>query len=74
SKKDDVIDLAVGISVLVKVGDRVEKGQPLFVVHARDEASLDIAKASLADAVKILDEEHPRLPLFYGLVTGDSGH
>lgn len=71
SKKGDAIDLAVGISVLVKVGDRVEEGQPVFVVHARDEASLTVAKASLIDAIKIMDEEQAPLPLFYGLVTGD---
>jgi pyrimidine-nucleoside phosphorylase len=71
SQKGDAIDLAVGISVVVKVGDRVEKGQPVFVVHARDEASLTRAKANLVDAIKIMDEEHAPLPLFYGLVTAD---
>jgi pyrimidine-nucleoside phosphorylase len=71
SKKGDAIDLAVGISVLVKVGDRVKGGQPMFEVHARNESSLARAKASLADALKIKDEEHAPLPLFYGLVTGD---
>ena len=70
SKKGDAIDLAVGISILVKVGDRVEKGQPMCVVHSRDESSLTGAKASLADAIKIMDEEHAPLPLFYGLVNG----
>jgi pyrimidine-nucleoside phosphorylase len=71
SKKGDVIDLAVGISVLVKVGDRIEEGQPVFVVHARDESSLAGAKVSLVDAVKIRDEEQAPLPLFYGLMTAD---
>jgi pyrimidine-nucleoside phosphorylase len=71
SKKGDAIDMAVGISVLVKVGDRVEEGLPVFVVHARNESSLARAKASLADAIKIKDEEHAPLPLFYGLVTAD---
>lgn len=70
SKKGDAIDLAVGISVKVKVGDRVEKGQPLFVVHARDESTLREAEQSLAAAIKIMDEKCAPLPLFYGLVSG----
>jgi pyrimidine-nucleoside phosphorylase len=71
SKKGDEIDPAVGISVLVKVGDRVEDGQPLFVVHARDEASLGVASEQLVNAVKIADQAKDPLPLFYGLVTSD---
>ncbi len=71
SKKGDEIDPAVGISVLVKVGDRVEEGQPLFVVHARDEASLGVASEQLVNAVKIADQAKDPLPLFYGLVTSD---
>lgn len=71
SKKGDEIDPAVGISVLVKVGDQVEDGQPLFVVHARDEASLGVASEQLVNAVKIADQSKDPLPLFYGLVTSD---
>lgn len=71
SKKGDEIDPAVGVSVLVKVGDQVEDGQPLFVVHARDEASLGVASEQLVNAVKIADQSKDPLPLFYGLVTSD---
>lgn len=68
TKKGESIDPAVGISVLVKVGDKVDKGQPLFIVHARDEESLPVAQASLLDAVQIVPQEVQPLPLFYGLV------
>lgn len=71
SKKDDPIDPAVGISVLVKVGNYVEEGQPLCVVHAHDEMSLNQARVRLEAAIKIADEEKQPLPLFYGLVTAD---
>lgn len=72
SKKDDVIDLAVGISVLVKAGDHVKKGQPLFIIHAHDEKSLGEGTMNLEQSVKIEDSKHDRLPLSYGLVTGSS--
>jgi pyrimidine-nucleoside phosphorylase len=71
STKGEEIDLAVGISVLVKVGDRVEDGQPLFVVHARDENSLTIATEQLTSAIIIGDTPQDPLPLFYGLVSSD---
>ena len=35
--KDDVIDPAVGIEVLVEIGDQVEAGQPVFAVHSKTE-------------------------------------
>jgi len=66
--KGETIDPAVGIQVLVKVGESVESGQPLFVVHARDEDSMKAARSSLRDAVEIVAEEVEPLPLFYGLV------
>jgi len=68
SKKDDVIDLSVGVSVLVKVGDYVEVGQPLFLVHAHDEVSQAQATEQLIAAIKINDTPKAPLPLFYGLV------
>ena len=67
-KKGESIDLAVGIMVQVKVGDTVEKGQPLFTVHARDENALAEAKQSLQEAVTIGSEQVESLPLFYGIV------
>ena len=66
--KGEEIDPAVGIQVLVKVGEPVESGQPLFVIHARDENSMKAARSSLRDAVEIVAEEVDPLPLFYGLV------
>jgi pyrimidine-nucleoside phosphorylase len=71
SKKDDLIDLSVGISVLVKVGDAVEAGQPLFKVHARDEKAFLLAIERLAKAIKIDDSYQAPLPLFYGLVESE---
>jgi len=67
-KKGDSVDPAVGISVMVKVGDAVEIGQPLFVIHARSDVAVVEAKQQLKNAVKIGKEEVAPLPLFYGLV------
>jgi pyrimidine-nucleoside phosphorylase len=67
-KKGEPIDLAVGIMVRVKVGDAVDKDQPLFEVHARDEETLEEAKAKLSAACAITKEEVQPLPLFYGIV------
>jgi pyrimidine-nucleoside phosphorylase len=67
-KKDDSIDPAVGVSVLVKVGEQVEKGQPLFLIHARDKAAQHEAEDKLHEAVKIQSEKVDPLPLFYGVV------
>jgi pyrimidine-nucleoside phosphorylase len=67
-KKGDPIDPAVGISVLVKVGQKVDLGDPLFVIHARNEADLPEARHRLISAVGFSEDVVPPLPLFYGLV------
>ena len=41
----DEIDHSVGFSKIVPLGTRVEKGEPLAIVHARDEASALKARA-----------------------------
>ncbi|CAN5645401.1 thymidine phosphorylase [soil metagenome] len=40
-KADDAVDFAVGFSELKKVGERVEKDEPLMLIHARSESSLE---------------------------------
>jgi pyrimidine-nucleoside phosphorylase len=67
-KKGESIDLAVGISVLGKVGQQVEAGQPLFVVHANSQDDAEEAGLRLQSAVEIVDAPVEPLPLFYGLI------
>jgi thymidine phosphorylase len=52
----DSIDHAVGISELCKIGDRVEKGQQLLLLHANDSGKLAEAKKMAMGAVAIADE------------------
>lgn len=50
ARAEDPVDPAVGLSQLVKVGEAVEAGQPLCLIHARDERSRAAAEAQLAAA------------------------
>jgi pyrimidine-nucleoside phosphorylase len=61
--KDDPIDHAVGVVCLRKRGDRVEAGEPLAEVHARDERSGDEAAAEVLAAYAIGDEPVPARPV-----------
>jgi pyrimidine-nucleoside phosphorylase len=65
AKKGDPVDHAVGFVIHHKVGDKIEKGEPLFTIHANNEKLLaEARKAVLAahrwDEVPVLP-----LPLFY---------
>ncbi len=50
---DDAIDFAVGLSGIRKIGERVEKGEPLLTVHARTEQSLRMVQPLLEKAVEL---------------------
>jgi pyrimidine-nucleoside phosphorylase len=67
-KKTDSIDLAVGVVVHRKVGDRVEKGQPLFTLHANDAEKLAAARNRALKAHIFQHEKVRALPLFYKTV------
>ncbi|KUJ82286.1 thymidine phosphorylase [Ruegeria profundi] len=46
--EDDVIDPAVGLSGIVRLGDKVDRGAPLAVVHAaREDAAREVAQTVL---------------------------
>jgi pyrimidine-nucleoside phosphorylase len=53
---DDSVDPAVGLEVEVRVGARVEVGDPLVTIHARDEAGALHARTRLDEAIVIGDE------------------
>ncbi len=53
ARADDRIDYAVGFSQVKKVGEAVAAGEPLLVVHAREEQSLTSVLPLLEQAVSI---------------------
>jgi len=67
-RKGDPIDPAVGILIHHKVGDFVEKSQPLFTIHANNEEKLAQAKERLLKAHTWSQAPVPPLELFYGLI------
>ena len=50
---DDAIDFAVGLSGIKKVGERVEKDEPLLTVHARNDQMLRSVVPLLEAAVQV---------------------
>jgi len=64
-KKDDVIDHRVGVVMHVKVGDKIDAGQPLFTVHANNQTSGESATSRIQCALRYSPEPVTPLPLFY---------
>lgn len=60
----DQIDPSVGITMLVRIGDRVERGQPVLELHCHADPGNDYAKA-LRDAVVLTDHLIPARPLVF---------
>jgi pyrimidine-nucleoside phosphorylase len=65
AKKSDTVDHSVGIIVHKKVGAKVEMGEPLFTIHANDEAKLAEARQMTLTAHFFSDTDVSPLPLFY---------
>ncbi len=66
--KEDAVDHAVGIVCRAKRGDRVEAGQPLAEVHARDDAAAEDAVAEVLAAYAIADEAPAERPVLLEVV------
>jgi pyrimidine-nucleoside phosphorylase len=56
SRAEDRVDHAVGVDRLVKVGDRVGKGDPLCRIHANGAGPAREAAAMLGKAITVADE------------------
>jgi pyrimidine-nucleoside phosphorylase len=59
-RKEDPVDHAVGVVCGSKRGDRVEPGEPLAEIHARDQEAAEAAEAALLTAYDIGEEPAPR--------------
>jgi pyrimidine-nucleoside phosphorylase len=56
--KEDKIDHGVGLEFHKRIGDRVEKGEPLVTIHYNSDAKLGEAKAKIAGAF-VFSEKQP---------------
>jgi thymidine phosphorylase len=61
----DAIDFAVGLTQLAGLGDRIEAGQPLAMVHARTEAAAAQAIAEIQAAYTIAEDKPAANPVIY---------
>ena len=64
----DVIDHGVGVRVLARVGDRVDREQPLVELRHRDGRGLDEARGLCAHAIHIADTPPATRPKVIGEV------
>lgn len=69
AKKGDHIDHAVGVVLHAKVGDRMEQGQPLLTIYAKDSAMADGARQRLLGAYTWSEEPVDAPPLIHQIVS-----
>lgn len=63
TRVEDAVDPAVGVSAIAKIGERVDKGQPLIVLHANDETKAEEATRLLEDSFRVEERSVTPLPL-----------
>jgi pyrimidine-nucleoside phosphorylase len=68
-KKEDAIDPAVGLEFHKRLGDRVERGEPLVTMHYNSDARLAEARQILEAAYKIAEKPQPVKPLVQKVIS-----
>jgi thymidine phosphorylase len=53
ARKEDSVSAAAGVECLVREGDAITKGQPMFVLHADDATHLQRGRDAIANAVVV---------------------
>ena len=66
--KDSKIDLAVGLKVLKKVGDKIDKSTPGATIYYNDKDKFEAAKQTLISAYTITDKEVVKPKLIYAVI------
>jgi pyrimidine-nucleoside phosphorylase len=66
--KTDVIDPSSGIVLLKKAGDRIDKGEPLAILHTSVEETIAEATSLLYSSIRVQSEPVEQRPLILGRV------
>ncbi|GAA0123867.1 MULTISPECIES: pyrimidine-nucleoside phosphorylase [Clostridium] len=66
--KESTIDLAVGIVLNKKRGDKVEENEVLAYIHSNDESNIEKAKAGIINNYVISQNYENNIPLIYDVV------
>ena len=69
--KESVIDLSVGLILCKKLGDKVEKGEPLAYLYSNDKDKTNAATERFLNAYTISPEFEQGIKTVYARVTGD---
>jgi pyrimidine-nucleoside phosphorylase len=69
--KDSEIDLAVGIEIVKKIGDKINKGDTLAVLYGNVPEKVEAAKLRLLGAYVIGSQQVEPVKYIYGIVTRD---
>jgi len=68
SKKDDVIDLSVGVKIHKKLGEKIEKNEPIVTFYANDPNKLDLAEELFKEAFSIGEIPPAKEPLILDII------
>lgn len=66
--KDSEIDLSVGLILCKKVGDYVQAGEPLAVIHANDEEKCRAAEERFLQAYTFVKDKPKKQPFIKGII------
>jgi pyrimidine-nucleoside phosphorylase len=69
--KDSEIDLAVGIEIVKKIGDKINKGDTLAVLYGNIPEKVQAARQRLLGAYVIGSQQVEPVKYIYGIVTRD---
>jgi thymidine phosphorylase len=69
ARKEDAVSAAAGVVCLVREGDAIKKGQPMFELHADDETHLQQGRDAIANAVIVSERRVNAEPLMLERIT-----
>lgn len=68
STKDAAIDMCAGIEVIKNLGDKVKKGEPVAVLHAKDSSNFSSAESKLLESLTVSQAPPESAEIILGVI------